>query len=235
MVDKRIKNYELDLLYGKDIFIDEIKIKNYTLGEIANILLNESFYRLKIYLRDFKDKKDINRSVESNIDVLSFFLECSSVTYNEAMSSYCVYIFDKEGKMTVKLLDENAIETIFLLLKEMYWCKNAPQSTSRLIDESKAGDEKTLKAIQKWNQNQIQYNNKSESNITIFSAIERCASLRIGGYNFKTIQEITLYQLQCLIDSHTSDAIFRGYLSGFYSQCDMSKQDTSKIHWCNES
>lgn len=234
MVDRRIKYYELDLLYGRDIFIDGIKIKNYTLGKIKNILFNESFYKLKTYLSDFENKKDLNKCIETNLDILLLFLECSSVSYNETMSSYCIYIFNEEEKTTVKLLNEDAVEIIFLLLKEMYWCKKS-QAASKLIDESKAGDEKTLKAIQKWNQNQIQYNNKTESNMTIFSAIERCASLGIGGYDFNTIQDITLYQLQCLIDSHTADAIFKGYLSGMYSQIDISKVNVSKLHWCNES
>lgn len=234
MIDKRIKQYELDLLFGNDIFVDGIKIKNYTLGKIKDMLLNKSFYQLKTYLRDFKDGSNISKYTQTNINVLAFFLECSSVTYNDAMSNYCVYYYDEEKKMSVKLLSEDTVKVIFLLLKEMYWCKNI-QTTSKLIDESKAGDKKTLEAIQKWNQNQIKYNNKDESSMSIFSAIERCASLNIGGYNFKTIQDITLYQLQCLIDSHTFDAIFKGYLSGMYSQIDISKVDMSTVHWCNES
>ena len=232
MVDDRIKGYELDLLFGRDIYIKEVKILNCTLGEIDSLIFDEKFYELKRYLIEFKDVKDVGKNIQLNVDVLATFLMCDKASYNSGISAYCVQ-YSLEDKVSVMTLTNKELEIAFLLLKEMYWCKGS--NSTGLIDESKAADENALEKIREINKNRTKYaSSKKDSNVTLFSSIERCASLGIGGYNFKTIQDITLYQLRCLIDSHTSDVIFKGFLSGLYSQSDMNKLNMSDIHWCNE-
>lgn len=233
MVNERIKGYELDLLYGRDIYIKGVKIRNYTLGEIDKLVFNEEFYKLKRHLTEFKDINDVGKNIQLNVDVLATFLVCENASYNAGISTYCIQ-HSVEDKVSIVTLTDKELEVVFLLLKEMYWCNNAGKGNG-LIDESKAADENALKRIKEINETRTKFaNSKKDSRVTLFSSIERCASLGIGGYNFKTIQDITLYQLQCLIDSHTSDVIFRGFLSGLYSQSDMTKLNMADVYWCNE-
>lgn len=232
MVDDRIKGYELDLLFGRDVYIKGVKVLNYTLGEIDKIIFNEKFYELKRYLIEFNSIKDVGKNIQLNVEVLAAFLMCENVSYKTEISTYCIQHM-VEDKVSIATLTDSELEIVFLLLKEMYWCKASGEVG--LIDESKAADENVLKKIREINENRAKYaNSKKDSKVTLFSSIERCASLGIGGYNFKTIQDITLYQLQCLIGSHTSDVIFRGFLSGMYSQSDMTKLSMTDVHWCNE-
>lgn len=240
MVSDKVKVYELDLLYGNDIFYKGLKITNLKLKDINAILFNQLFYDVKKYLSDTEKSKEYN--LESTIMTISLFVECLNVEESpfgglKVTKIKKVFNSDKdieEDAFEVVMLSDDDIEIIFELIREMYWCRKAEVSTDdKLIDETKAGDEHTLQAIKKWNENQLKYNsNKKESKTTIFSIIERCASLGLGGYNFTTIQDITLYQLKCLHEGHTSDCTFNGYLAGLYSQVDISKVDTSNIGWC---
>lgn len=238
MVSDDIKFYETDLLYGNDIIYKGLKILNIKLRDIKQVLFNTSFSEIKKYISDINATSDYD--VDMNIKMLSMFVECYGVDvtpFGEYSIAKLENVFNEdkqisEEKFKITTLSDDDMHIIISIIKEMYWCRKANNEDSKLIDESKAGDEKTLEGIRKWNENQIKYNSKKESNTTIFSLIERCAALGLGGYNFTTIQELTLYQLQCLIEAHNADCTFRGYLSGIYSQADMKKIDMSSVNWC---
>lgn len=231
MTDKEIiKFYDLKLALGDDIYINGIKILNYKISVIKDLIYNEIFVGcMKIITKFMKGDADTHEISYC----LSNLLDCEYVDYKVPLNTYIAYLEDENGEVIVKQLSKEDVKIIFVLLSEMY--ARGKTLSSDLIDESKAADEETREKIKKINENKKKYEHaKIKSNVTLQSIIKKCAALNLGGYNFETIQDLTFYQVRCLADAHDSNSSYMGYYSGLYSQVDLKEVDHGGMYWAND-